>query len=116
MKIFINDIDLPVTIIQNKNQLEKGLKGKTSISGCYLFMLNNDESEEHSFWMKDCLISLDILFCDNNQIIKIFHDCPPCTNHHCIQYSHPGNVVLELEGGFCDKNGIKEGDTFQIEQ
>lgn len=113
MNIIINNVSLPLTIIQNKSQLEKGLKGKLSISGCYLFILNNNEEyEDHSFWMKDTLIPLDIAFCDNNQIIKIFHSCPPCNKDHCIEYSHPGNVVLELEGGFCKRNNIKEGDTF----
>lgn len=117
MDIIINNISLPLTILQKKSQLEKGLKGKTSVSGCYLFILNRnngDEDDEHSFWMKGTLISLDIVFCDNNQILKIFHNCPPCNHNNCIQYSNPGNVVLEFEGGFCEKNGIVEGDTFQL--
>jgi hypothetical protein len=112
MKIYIKDIEFPITILRKKSELEKGLKGKNFIDGCYLFMLQDDES--HSFWMKDCLVPLDIIFCDNNQIVKIFHDCPPCNENNCQHYSHPGNVVLELAGGTCNQNGISEGDTFDI--
>lgn len=112
MKIYIKDIEFPVTILRKKSELEKGLKGKTSINGCYFFMLQ--DTDTHSFWMKDCLVPLDIIFCDNNQIVKIFHNCPPCNGNDCRRYSHPGNVVLEVAGGICNQNGISEGDTFDI--
>ena len=115
MKIDIKDIILPLTILQKKSDLERGLRGKTSISGCYLFMLHNEDDDgEHGFWMKDCKIPLDIIFCNNNQIIKIFHNCPPCNGDICPHYVNTGNVVLELEGGFCENNNITEGDTFII--
>ena len=112
MRINIKDLVLPITILRKKSELEKGMKGKTSINGCYFFMLQDDDT--HSFWMKDCLIPLDIIFCDNNQIVKIFHNCPPCTKNSCIKYSHWGNVVLEVAGGTCIQNGISEGDTFDV--
>lgn len=112
MKIYIKDLELPLTILRKKSELEKGMKGKTSINGCYLFMLQDDDT--HSFWMKDCLIPLDIIFCDNNQIVKIFHNCPPCGEESCKQYSHSGNLVLEVAGGTCNQNGISVGDTFEV--
>lgn len=115
MKIYINDIEFPLTIIQKKSELNKGLKGKTSenINGCYYFMLTDGRT--HSFWMKDCLSPLDIVFCDNNKIIKIFHNCPPCTEEICEHYQHEGNGVLEFVGGTCESHGITEGDTFTID-
>lgn len=112
MKIYIKDLELPLTILRKKSELEKGMKGKTSINGCYLFMLQNDDI--HSFWMKDCLIPLDIIFCENNQIVKIFHNCQPCGKKSCKQYSHSGNLVLEVAGGTCNQNGISVGDTFEV--
>jgi uncharacterized membrane protein (UPF0127 family) len=115
MKIYINDIEFPLTILQNKFELNKGLKRKTSedINGCYYFMLT--DGKIHSFWMKDCLVDLDIVFCDNNKITKIFHNCPPCTEEDCKHYQHEGNGVLEFLGGTCESHGITEGDTFTID-
>lgn len=112
MKIYIKDIEFPLAIIQKKSQLEKGLKGKSSIDKCYYFMFN--EIASHGFWMKDCLIPLDIIFCQNNRIVKIFHNCQPC-KENCPTYTYETDGVLELKGNTCKEKGIKEGDYFTIE-
>lgn len=112
MKISINDIEFPLAIIQKKSELEKGLKKKTSIDRCYYFMFNNMSTR--SFWMKDCLIPLDIVFCQGNKIVKIFHYCLPCEDD-CVTFTHETDGVLELNGNTCKDYGINEGDNFTIE-
>lgn len=72
-----------------------------------LFLM--DEGE-HGFWMKNCIIKLDIIFIQDNVITKIHHDCPPCTEKHCKSYIGTGNAILELKGGTCKKLGIEVGD------
>ena len=62
------------------------------------------------FWMKNCLISLDIIIIRNNIIQTIHSDCPPCDDIECPSYCGYGNIVLELKGGSCDELGIEEGD------
>jgi uncharacterized membrane protein (UPF0127 family) len=118
MNIIINGVQSPLSIISNKFQLEKGLKGKSEINGCYLFVLNNDLDKKHSFWMQGVLVPLDIVFCIDKKIVKIFHNCPPCKefSSQCELYTHEGNYVLELPGGFCKKNQITEGNDFQVVQ
>lgn len=64
----------------------------------------------HCFWMKNCLIPLDIIFIEKNTIKKIFHSCPPCENECRETYCSEGDFVLELEGGTCESLDIKEGD------
>ena len=63
------------------------------------------------FWMKNCIIPLDIIIIKNNVIVNIHHDCPPCIEEDCPSYCGNGNIVLELQGGTCDKLGISAGDT-----
>ena len=65
----------------------------------------------HSFWMKNCIIPLDIIIIKNNVIVNIHHDCPPCQQDDCPSFCGNGNIVLELRGGACQKLGIKPGDT-----
>jgi uncharacterized membrane protein (UPF0127 family) len=36
------------------------------------------DDKEHSFWMKNCITSLDIIFIKNNKITKIHKECKPC--------------------------------------
>lgn len=69
---------------------------------------------EHNFWMKNCLIPLDIIFIQNSTITKIHHNCEPCKMEDCPTYSGSGNLVLEVPGGFCEKNNINEGDSLLL--
>ena len=64
----------------------------------------------HSFWMKNCLVSLDIIFIDENKINVIQHQCKPCKTEECPNYKGYGDLVLELPGGTCEKYNINEGD------
>lgn len=63
------------------------------------------------FWMKDCLIPLDIIFIKDNTITKIFENCPPCfVEEDCTNYCGRGSIVLEVFGGTCKRMNIKKGD------
>lgn len=66
------------------------------------------------FWMKNMLISLDMIFIsENNEILHIVHNAPPCKkNEKCLTYSHnePIKYVLEVPAGYAQKNSIKNGD------
>ena len=72
-----------------------------------LFLMGGDKQ---CFWMKNCIIPLDIIIIKNNVIVNIHHDCPPCKEYDCPNYCGNGNIVLELEGGTCEKLGIEPGD------
>lgn len=66
--------------------------------------------EEHCFWMKNCLVDLDIIFIKDHSISRIYHDCPPCDSETCKNYCSIGDSVLELKGGTCKSLGLREGD------
>jgi hypothetical protein len=74
------------------------------------------------FWMFHTLISLDMCFIHNDKIVKICHDVPPCRSENpmdCPTYPEGQGVVtsyvLELNGGYAKRHGIKEGDTVIFE-
>lgn len=76
------------------------------------------ESRELSFWMKDTLIPLDILFVDEDyRIVALYKNVPPCAEldpmqQDCPSYVSNGPVrfVLELAGGTAQEKGIRVGD------
>jgi uncharacterized membrane protein (UPF0127 family) len=72
-----------------------------------LFFMNQGK---HCFWMKNCIINLDIIIIENNSIKKIHHNCEPCWDENCENFCGVGNIVLELLGGTCKHYGFKEGD------
>lgn len=71
-----------------------------------------DEDVGNPFWMKDTLIPLDIIFVDSSGfIIDIKDNNAPCTPTYCpsIPASSSYRYVLEVNGNFCEENGVKEG-------
>jgi len=71
-----------------------------------LFVMNAHES---SFWMKNCIVPLDVIFIKNGKISKIHHNCPPCITDECKTYSGKGELVIEMLGGSCFALNIKRG-------
>lgn len=109
MIININDNQFKVKLARTKEETSKGMMGKKfnpKFNGL-LFLMGKGE---HCFWMKNCIISLDIIFIRGNQIVKIFHDCPPCETEECKHYCYNGDLVLELKGGTCELLNINKGD------
>lgn len=112
MKVKINDNVFNVKALTDKKSQAIGMMGKTfdsSFDGL-LFLMGG---KKQCFWMKNCLIPLDIIIIKNNVIVNIHFDCPPCESEDCPSYCGNGNIVLELEGGTCDILNIQPGDSVE---
>ena len=74
-----------------------------------------DGVTNNPFWMKDMQIPIDIIFADSQYFIvdtKTYQ--APCTSSYCPNiYSKASyQYVLEVNSGFCEKNGIADGGSF----
>jgi len=110
MKIKIGNNSFNVKTLTTPKDHKIGMMGKrfdNTFNGM-LFMMGGDEQ---CFWMKNCIIPLDIIMIKNNVIVNIHHNCPPCHSEECPSYCGNGNIVLELEGGTCENLGIEAGDS-----
>ena len=77
MEVRINDNIFNVKTLVDKESQSIGMMGRTfdnTFDGL-LFLIGGDKQ---SFWMKNCIINLDIIIIRNNVIVNIHHDCPPC--------------------------------------
>jgi uncharacterized membrane protein (UPF0127 family) len=63
--------------------------------------------------MRNCIQNLDIIIIKNNVIVNIHHNCPPCNSKECSSYCGNGNIVLEIDGGACERLGIEPGDSVE---
>jgi uncharacterized membrane protein (UPF0127 family) len=110
MKVKINQNIFKVKTLIDEESQSIGMMGKTfnnTFNGL-LFLMGG---KKQSFWMKNCLIPLDIIIIKNNVITTIHHNCPPCDDEFdCPSYGGNGNIILEVEGGTCDINNIETGD------
>ena len=64
---------------------------------------------EHTYWMKNTRISLDIIFIGEDKIINYIaqHATPYSTNP--IPGFYPSLYVVEVNAGFCSQHNIKPG-------
>ena len=109
MNVILDNKVLPLEIMSTPNAISTGMMGREFLDGGMLFVFS--EVSERSFWMKDCLISLDIVFIINNKDTKIHRDCPPCNDNKCKSYYGVANKVLEVPSG---KYYINEGDLLEF--
>lgn len=76
-----------------------------------LFPYSNEEPR--TFWMKNTLIPLDMIFVDSSsKIVEIKENIPPCEQEECPTYPsvQPAQYVLEVNAGFVQEKGVKVGD------
>ncbi|HPN37035.1 MAG TPA: DUF192 domain-containing protein [Melioribacteraceae bacterium] len=63
-----------------------------------------------SFWMKNTILSLDILYINvNREIVKIHKNTTPFSTES-YPSEKPAIYVVEVNAGYTDKYGISEGD------
>ena len=109
MELIINNNLFKVKCVRSQRGISEGMmfkKFNDEFDGMLFFM----KDKHHSFWMKNCIIPLDIIFISNNKINTIHHNCPPCKTDDCDHYSGYGDMVLEVLGGTCETYDIVEGD------
>lgn len=100
------NVELAVT----QPQQARGLMYRTEMGDNegMLFLFNSNTMR--SFWMKNTLIPLDILFLNfDGTIHHIHHNAKP-QDLTSITSKYPSKAALEVNGGTADKMGIKEGD------
>lgn len=70
-----------------------------------------DEPDYYSFWMKNTLIHLDIIWMnEDREIVYIEREAEPCREScRVLSPSEKAVYVLEIAGGLADKLGIEEG-------
>jgi uncharacterized membrane protein (UPF0127 family) len=70
--------------------------------------------EHQTFWMKNTIIPLDMIFADSTgKIIGMVHNAAPFSEA-IDAVDGDSQYVLEVNGGFCDRHGIKAGDILRF--
>ena len=96
---------------------EMGLMNRTYLNEDAGMLFIFPTPQQQSFWMKNMRIPLDIVFITaDNHVLEIYASVPPCTGDPCTLYtsSAPLQYALEVNSGFCARNGIVSGDPVVI--
>lgn len=107
-------IDLEVA--RTLPEQSKGLMYRTELPPNRGMLFPFSPPQPVSFWMKNCLIALDMIFLRQGQVIGITANAPPCQENPCPVYPSPGPVdaVLEIAAGQGAILGLQVGDRIVI--
>ncbi len=101
---------IEVEVADNDREREIGLMYRKSMDDNRgMFFIFNKE-EPQSFWMKNTIMPLDIMYVNlANEIVKIHKNTVPFSESS-IPSGKPATYVVEVAAGFTDRYGIAEGD------
>lgn len=104
----------------NDRQRARGLMGRDEIAedGGMLFVMPPVEPfpAELTFWMKNCLVPIDVIFLADDGAITAIHEMEPplpgTPDDELIRYSSngPAQFAVELRGGMASDLGLKRGE------
>ena len=112
--ITINSKTWTLELALTPQQTREGLSGRAYLAGDEGMLFIFPNAKIPSFWMKDCLIDLDIAFIDANLTVVSTATMPVETNYaNLITYSPPVAIryALEVAAGQLAAAGVKTGDT-----
>jgi uncharacterized membrane protein (UPF0127 family) len=110
MNVIINNKSYPAEVMETFEEKQKGMMGRDSLEGCMVFNMGKGF---HSFWMKNTLIPLDIIFVNDKRISNIHLNCQPGGRRmNPPSYTGIGNLVIEFPSGTCDN--FKIGDKVSL--
>ena len=109
-------IKITVEIADNEAEIAKGLMFRESLPEFSGMLFEFENEEFRTFWMKNTLIPLDMIFIDGEFRIVDIHYAVPCKLEHCAVYksSKPAKYVLEVNGNFTKRKSVKVGDRIEI--
>ena len=117
LTIFIQDKPFFAEVADTPEKQAQGLMFRRHIRADYCMLFVFAEEETRSFWMKNTLIPLDIIYLNNaGQIVDMHCSVPPCRGDPCPSYTSalPARFVVEIRGGLAGKLKLKIGDKIFI--
>lgn len=122
-------IKINAEIADDNEERMKGLMFRERLDKNSGMLFVFDSENYQTFWMKNTLIPLDIIFIDKNFKIINIENAVPCNQETCMRErfacsrsapctlyksAKPAEYVLEVNGNFTIRNKIKAGDTVII--
>ncbi len=107
------------TLAMDGPSRERGLMYVDHLAGDRGMLFVFPQPQPERFWMKNCLIPLDMVFMDAaGKVVFVADHVPICTADPCPNYGPPETqnvqLVLELGAGEAARHGLRPGVTLEI--
>ena len=107
---------IKVEVADDQAERNQGLMHRADLDDDRGMIFVFEEYGYYSFWMKNTLIPLDIIWIAGDKIVYIKHSAPPGEGVVPPSYASdvPANLVLEVNGGVAEENGWEVGDKVNL--
>ena len=113
--MYIKGIRVNVTRADTPELRTQGLSGHPGLGVSEGMLFIFPEEARHSFWMKDMLFSIDIIWISSEgRVVAIEKHASPDSFPRSFTPNTPAQYVLEVAAGFSDAHGISEGDRVEF--
>ncbi|MDO8559484.1 MAG: DUF192 domain-containing protein [bacterium] len=92
----------------------RGLSGRASLADGSGMLFPFAPVQRPTFWMKDMLIPLDLVWIRGGKVTEITSNVPPPSGSGALPLYRPAagvDAVLEVAAGFAERAGVAVGDT-----
>lgn len=107
---------IEIEIADTESERTIGMMHRRSMPDTQGMLFIFEEEERRSFWMRNTLIGLDILYIRANGEIESIAKYAVPLDERSIPSKGPALYVLEVFEGFCDRHGVKEGGRVAFER
>lgn len=107
-----------VVLAETEEEQQKGLMFRENLGPDEGMLFIFEKEGYHSFWMKNTLIPLDIVWInENREVVYISENTSPCEEDFCpsVEPDQKAKFVLELKGGTVKKIGLEVGDKLEFD-
>lgn len=109
------EIPIEVEIAEREHDRQRGLMFRTQMPDTHGMIFVFSEKTDHSFWMHNTCIPLDMLFIDDDGLIVGIEENTPTLNDDTYSVGCPSKYVLEVNAGWTRAHGVKAGQSVKIE-
>jgi uncharacterized protein len=104
-----------VEIAADDKVRQRGLMFRKQMEGDHGMIFAFPEREEHSFWMHNTCIPLDMIFVDEDGFIVGIEENTPTISDDTFSPGCPSKYVIEVNAGVARAHGVKAGQWVKMD-
>jgi uncharacterized membrane protein (UPF0127 family) len=109
----LNGTPIRAEVVYPGPDTQRGLGGRSQMPLDEGMLFELQYEDIHSFWMKDMLIPIDIIWINGDKVVEMAEYLPPPRRYEVPVTHTPSalaNRVLEVNAGMVESTGLKVGD------